>query len=215
MSAVIADVLCSAAERQRRIDPLLPDPKPPRAPGCGAEPTVPAANGRAAAVGWCRHREVKPEAAELAWGAAAAQFWLTAQVADDLAEAGIGAALDGTQPGGKRRPTQSRRPGPGSERSHRSHTARHSACLRSEDPRGGQRSGGGREFLFPVLLCGLRTRAGADGWLSVVGDQATFGCGPGRIVIGRGRPGRAASTLPAFTPERVCGHRGKPSVSHP
>jgi predicted N-acetyltransferase YhbS len=92
MSAVIADVLCSAAERQRRIDPLLPDP--PRAPGCGAELTVPAANGRAAAVGWCRHREVKPEAAELAWGAAAAQFWLTAQVAGDPAEAGIEAALD-------------------------------------------------------------------------------------------------------------------------
>ena len=93
MSAVITDVLSSVAGRWRRIDPLLPDPKPAAVAGCGAGLTVPAANGQAAAAGWCRHREVEPEAAELAWGAAA-QFWLTAQVAGDLAEPGIGAALD-------------------------------------------------------------------------------------------------------------------------
>lgn len=93
MSAALADVLYSAAGRWRRIDPLLPDLKAPADAGCGAELTVPAANGRIAAVGWCRHNELKPEAAELAWGAAA-QFWLTAQVAGDPAEPGIGAALD-------------------------------------------------------------------------------------------------------------------------
>ncbi len=94
MSAFNAeDVLCSAAGRWRRIDPLLPDPGPSADPGCGAELTVPAANGRAAAVGWCRHRQVEPEAAELAWGAAG-QFWLTARVAGDPSEPGIGAALD-------------------------------------------------------------------------------------------------------------------------
>ena len=94
MSAVIVDdVLRSVAQRWQRIDPLLPDPKPPADAGCGAELTVPAANGRAAAVGWCRHHELKPEAAELAWGAAA-QFWLTARVAGDPGEPGIGAALD-------------------------------------------------------------------------------------------------------------------------
>ncbi len=94
MPAVNAeDVLCSAGERWRRIDPLLPDPGPSADPGCGAELTVPAADGRAAAVGWCRHRQVEPDAAELAWGAAG-QFWLTAVVAGDPAEPGIGAALD-------------------------------------------------------------------------------------------------------------------------
>lgn len=94
MPSVIAeDVLSSAAGRWRRIDPLLPDPKPPGDAACGAELTVPAADGRAAAVGWCRHHELKPEAAELAWGAAA-QFWLTAQVAGDPGEPGIEAALD-------------------------------------------------------------------------------------------------------------------------
>jgi uncharacterized protein (DUF2252 family) len=57
---------------------------------------------------------------------------------------------------------------------------------------------------------------GADGWLwDVVGDQATLGCGHGRIVVGRSRPGRAASALPAFTSERVCGHDGKPGALHP
>jgi predicted N-acetyltransferase YhbS len=94
MSAVIAEgVLCSAAGRWRRVDPLLPDPGPPASSGCGAELTVPAASGRAAAVGWCYHREVRPGSAELSWGAAA-QFRLTAQVAGDPAEPGIGAALD-------------------------------------------------------------------------------------------------------------------------
>ena len=93
MSAALADVLHSAAGRWRRIDPLLPDPKPPADAGCGAELAVPAANGRIAAVGWCRHHELRPEAAELAWGAAT-QFWLTAQVAGDPAEPGIGAGLD-------------------------------------------------------------------------------------------------------------------------
>jgi predicted N-acetyltransferase YhbS len=94
MSGLTAeDVLCSAAGRWRRIDPLLPDPGPSGDPGCGAELTVPAANGRAAAVGWCRHRQIEPEAAELAWGAAG-QFWLTPRVAGDAAEPGIGAALD-------------------------------------------------------------------------------------------------------------------------
>jgi predicted N-acetyltransferase YhbS len=93
MSAALAYALSSAADRWRRIDPLLPDPKPPADAGCGAELTVSASNGRIAAAGWCRHHEVKPEAAELAWGAAT-QFWLTTQVADDPAEPGIGAALD-------------------------------------------------------------------------------------------------------------------------
>jgi hypothetical protein len=80
-----ADVLCSAAGRWRSIDPLLPDPVRPTDAGCGAELAVVAANGRAAAVGWCHHRQLGPEAAELAW-AAAAQFWLTAQVAGDPGE---------------------------------------------------------------------------------------------------------------------------------
>jgi predicted N-acetyltransferase YhbS len=94
MSAVSAgDVLSSAAARWQRIDPLLPDPRASVDPGCGAELTVPAADGRAAAVGWCRHRQLEPQAAELAWGAAG-QFWLTARVAGDLAEPGIGEALD-------------------------------------------------------------------------------------------------------------------------
>jgi hypothetical protein len=67
MSAVNADdVLCSAAGRWRRIDPMLPAPGPSGGQGCGAELTVPAASGRAAAVGWCNHIHVKPGAAELA-----------------------------------------------------------------------------------------------------------------------------------------------------
>ena len=94
MSVVMADVLRSAAGRWRRIDPLLPDPKPSTDAGCNFELTAPAANGLPPAVGWCRHREVEPEAAELAWGAAAAQFWLTALMAGDPADPGTGAALD-------------------------------------------------------------------------------------------------------------------------
>ena len=94
MPAVVAeDVIRSAAARWRRIDPLLPDPKPPASEVCGAELTVPAASGRASAAGWCRHRKLRPGAADLAWGAAA-QFWLTARVAGDPAEPGIGPALD-------------------------------------------------------------------------------------------------------------------------
>jgi predicted N-acetyltransferase YhbS len=94
MSAVPAeDVLRSARERWRAIDPLLPDPGSSADQGCGAELTVPAANGRAAAIGWCRHRRIGPEAAELAWGAAD-QFWLTARIAGAPADPGIGAALD-------------------------------------------------------------------------------------------------------------------------
>lgn len=93
MPDVLADVLYSAGGRWRRIDPLLPDPRPPADAGCGAELTVPAANGRIAAAGWCRHHQVEPEAPELAWGAAT-QFWLTAQVAGDPAAPGVGAALD-------------------------------------------------------------------------------------------------------------------------
>lgn len=94
MSGVIADdVLRSAAERWRRIDPLLPEPKPPGNAGCGTQLTVPAANGRLAAVGRCHHQKLKPEAPQLAWGATA-QFWLTAWVAGDPGEPGIGPALD-------------------------------------------------------------------------------------------------------------------------
>ena len=74
------DVLRSAAARWQCIDPLLPDPSASADPGCGAELAVSAAGGRAAAVGWCRHPRLEPEAAELAWGAAD-QFWLTARVA--------------------------------------------------------------------------------------------------------------------------------------
>ncbi len=92
MSEVIADLLSSVAARWQSIDPLLPDPT--SVPdSCGAEHTVPAANGRPAAVGWCRHLRLAPESAELAWGAAA-QFWLTAHVAGEPAEPAIGAALD-------------------------------------------------------------------------------------------------------------------------
>lgn len=94
MSAVIAEnVLRSAAGRWRQIDRLLPDPEPPADGICGTELMVRAANGRAAAVGWCRHHQVEPEGAELTWRAAA-QFWLTAHVAGDPAEPGIGTALD-------------------------------------------------------------------------------------------------------------------------
>jgi predicted N-acetyltransferase YhbS len=88
-----ADVLTSAARRWRRIDPLLPAPTLPAAASCGVELTVPAANGRPAAVGSCRHLELAADASDLAWGAAA-QFWLTAQVAGDPEEPGIEAALD-------------------------------------------------------------------------------------------------------------------------
>ncbi len=94
MSAVIAeDVRCSVAGRWRRIDPLLPDPELPADEVCGAELTVPAADGLAAAIGWCRHHQVAPDAADLTWRAAA-QFWLTAYVAGDPGEPGIGPALD-------------------------------------------------------------------------------------------------------------------------
>jgi len=95
MSAVITeDVLRSVAERWQRIDPLLPDPKMPAEAGCGAQLAVAGANGRPPAVGGCRHRLLEPDAAELAWGAAASQFWLSPFVAGDPAEPGIGAALD-------------------------------------------------------------------------------------------------------------------------
>ena len=87
------DVLRWAAARWQRTDPLLPDPRASAGSDCGAELTVPAAGGRAAAVGWCRHLHLEPEAAELAWGADD-QFWLTARVAGDPAGPGIGAALD-------------------------------------------------------------------------------------------------------------------------
>jgi len=94
MSTVIAeDVLSSVATRWRRIDPLLPDPTRPVDASCGADLTVPAATGQAAAVGWCRHHELASDAEELAWGAAA-QFWLTAQVAGEPDDPGIGLALD-------------------------------------------------------------------------------------------------------------------------
>jgi len=94
MSADIArEVMSSVARRWRRIDPLLPDPVPPADGVCGMELMVPAASGRAAAVGWCRHLQVAPGAAELTWRAAA-QFWLTAHIAGDSDEPGIGAALD-------------------------------------------------------------------------------------------------------------------------
>jgi GNAT superfamily N-acetyltransferase len=94
MSAVVAEeVLSSVAGRWRRIDPMLPAPEPPADRVCGAELVVPPASGRAAAVGWCRHHQAEPEAEELTWRAAA-QFWLTAYVAGDAAEPGIGTALD-------------------------------------------------------------------------------------------------------------------------
>lgn len=94
MSGVRAeDVLCSVAGRWRRIDPLLPGPKLPADAGCGAELTVPAANGRPAAVGWCQHYRAGPQSAELTWRAAA-QSWLTARVAGDSAEPGFETALD-------------------------------------------------------------------------------------------------------------------------
>jgi predicted N-acetyltransferase YhbS len=92
-SALTAEVLGSAGRRWRRIDPLLPEPTPPAGGGCGAALTVPAAKGRAAAIGWCRHVALPPGMLELAWGAAA-QFWLTAQVAGDPGDPGIGTALD-------------------------------------------------------------------------------------------------------------------------
>jgi hypothetical protein len=92
VSALVADVLASSAGRWRRIDPLLPDPKTPRADAsCGSELTVPAASGRAAAAGWCRHHQVEPEAIELTRGSAA-QFWLTARIAGDPADPGMVAA---------------------------------------------------------------------------------------------------------------------------
>jgi predicted N-acetyltransferase YhbS len=94
MAAVMAEeVRQSAARRWRQIDPLLPEPKLPVDGVCSAELRVPGGTGRTAAVGWCRHHQVAPEAAELTWRAAA-QFWLTALVAGDPAEPAIGAALD-------------------------------------------------------------------------------------------------------------------------
>ncbi len=94
MPAVTAeDVRRSVASRWQRIDPLLPEPMLPADDVCGADLTVPAANGRAAAVGRCRHHQIGPGAPDLTWRAAA-QFWLTAQVAGDAHEPGIGTALD-------------------------------------------------------------------------------------------------------------------------
>jgi GNAT superfamily N-acetyltransferase len=94
MPAVITeDVLSSVAWRWGQIDRLLPVPKLPAEAGCSAELIVAEADGRPTAVGWCRHRFFEPDAAELAWGAAAAQFWLTPYVAGDAAEPGIGSAL--------------------------------------------------------------------------------------------------------------------------
>lgn len=95
MSAVVVeDVLRSVGWRWRQIDRMLPDPEPLAGESCGTGLTVPAADGRAAAVGWCIHRQFEPDAAELAWGAAAAQFSLTPRVAGDPAGRGIDAALD-------------------------------------------------------------------------------------------------------------------------
>jgi predicted N-acetyltransferase YhbS len=94
MAAVIAEnVLSSVAGRWRRIDPLLPVPEPPAAGVCGTELIVRSADGQTVAVGWCRHHRAKPEAEELAWRAAT-QFWLTAHVAGDATDPGIGTALD-------------------------------------------------------------------------------------------------------------------------
>jgi predicted N-acetyltransferase YhbS len=94
MSGVITeDVLRSVAPRWRRIDPLLPDPKLAAEPGCGAQLVTAGANGQPSAVGWCRHRVLEPDAAELAWGAAT-QFWLTPYVAGNPAQPAIGTALD-------------------------------------------------------------------------------------------------------------------------
>jgi GNAT superfamily N-acetyltransferase len=94
MPDLVAEVLRSAAGRWQQVDQLLPDPRPPTGHGhCGIALTVPVASGRAAAVGWCRHLDLKPDAEELAWGAAA-QFWLTARIAGDPGEPGIGPALD-------------------------------------------------------------------------------------------------------------------------
>jgi predicted N-acetyltransferase YhbS len=87
------NVLSSVAGRWRRIDPLLPAPEPRAAGVCGTELMVRSADGEAVAVGWCRHHRAKPEAEELVWRAAT-QFWLTAHVAGDAAEPGIGTALD-------------------------------------------------------------------------------------------------------------------------
>jgi GNAT superfamily N-acetyltransferase len=95
MSAVSTeDVLHSVASRWQRIDRLLPDPKLSSEAGCGAALTVAAANGRPAGVGRCRHRLFEPDAPELAWGAAAAQFWLSPYVSGDAEEPGIGTALE-------------------------------------------------------------------------------------------------------------------------
>jgi GNAT superfamily N-acetyltransferase len=87
------DILSSVARRWRQIDRLLPVPKLPAEAACDSELTLPEAEGRPAAVGWCRHRFFEADAAELAWGAAAAQFWLTPYVAGVAAEPGIGTAL--------------------------------------------------------------------------------------------------------------------------
>jgi predicted N-acetyltransferase YhbS len=95
MPADIAeDVLCSVAGRWRSVDPLLPDPKLPAEASCGVDLSVAETTGRAAALGWCRHRLFEPDAAELAWGAAAAQYWLTPRVAGEPAEPVIGVALE-------------------------------------------------------------------------------------------------------------------------
>lgn len=89
----VEDVLTSATSRWKRIDPLLPDPAPPAATSCDVELAVLAGSGRAAAVGWCRHLELAPDASELAWGAAA-QFWMAPQIAGDPEDPKIGTALD-------------------------------------------------------------------------------------------------------------------------
>jgi hypothetical protein len=49
----------------------------------------------------------------------------------------------------------------------------------------------------------------------VVGDEWPLRSGSGRVVVGRGGPGGAASAPPTFAAERVGGHHGEPGVAHP
>jgi GNAT superfamily N-acetyltransferase len=73
------DLAVRVTERWTAIDPLLPSPIPLQS-GCGAELTVSAPGGTAAADGRCRHFAGAAESLDATWGAAR-QFELTPRVA--------------------------------------------------------------------------------------------------------------------------------------
>jgi GNAT superfamily N-acetyltransferase len=85
----LSGVFAHAERRLRRVDPLLPWPRP-EAPHCGA----PLGSGHegAAALGRCEHWAAEPESLDLSWGAAR-RFQLSATIAGPDVAAGLGQLL--------------------------------------------------------------------------------------------------------------------------